>query len=141
MRGVRPIDLSVYSSESVETEVDGTTYRGIRFFKGTRDVRQEIHFEDLRQVDPKHHRTSDVRRMRAIARVILRELVEQRRAQGASRLVKVKPSKGETREPHPLEARARRVAARSFRRRRANPRRLFRAGTRSAEPRFRSRQP
>jgi hypothetical protein len=86
-----PIDLSIYSSETIEIEIAGRKYRGVRFVTGTRAVRQEVHFEDLRQIDPKPHRPSEVGRMRRMARVILRELVEQWRAQEARRPVKVKP--------------------------------------------------
>jgi hypothetical protein len=85
------IDLSIYSSETIEIEIGGKTYRGVRFVTGTRAVRQEVHFEDLRQADPKPHRPSDVGRMRRMARVILRELVEQWQVQEARRPVKVKP--------------------------------------------------
>ena len=88
----RALDLSVYSSEAIEIEVDGWLYRGLRFSTGAREVRQEVHFGDLRQADPKRHRPRDVARMRAIARVILRELVEQWRAQEAVRPRKVRPS-------------------------------------------------
>jgi len=87
----RTIDLSRYSSETIEVEVDGKTYRGIRFITGTYKLRQEVHFEDRRQIDPKPHRSRDVGRMRRIARVILRDLVEQWKAQEARRPVKVEP--------------------------------------------------
>ncbi len=85
------IDLSSYSSEAIEIEVDGKTYRGIRFITGTDEVQQEIHFGDLRQIDPKTHRPRDVGRMRRTARVILRELVEQWRAQETRQPRKVNP--------------------------------------------------
>jgi hypothetical protein len=87
----RAIDLSSYSSESIEIEVEGKTYHGIRFISGSDGVRQEVHFEDLRQIDPRPHRPRDVGRMRRMARVILRELVEQWKAQDSKRPVKVKP--------------------------------------------------
>jgi hypothetical protein len=79
----RAIDLSRYSSEAVEVEIDGEIYRGIRFVTGTRSLRQEVHFEDLRQVDPKSHAPGDVARMRRMARVMLRDLVQQARVQAA----------------------------------------------------------
>jgi hypothetical protein len=80
---VRAIDLSRYSSEAVEVQVGGETYRGIRFVTGSRSLRQEVHFEDLRQLDPKSHAPRDVGRMRRIARVMLRDLVHQWLARGA----------------------------------------------------------
>ena len=83
-------DLSVYSSESIEIELGGETFRGIRFVTGTEQLWQEVRFWDLRQIDPKPHRPRDVRRMRSIARVMLRDLVEQWQAQEVRRPVKVK---------------------------------------------------
>jgi hypothetical protein len=87
----RTLDLSCYSSEPIEIEIDGKTYHGIRFITGTDGCRQEVHFEDLRRIDPKLHRPRDGGRMRRMARVILRDLVEQWKAQEARRPVKVKP--------------------------------------------------
>jgi hypothetical protein len=87
----RTIDLSSYSSETIEIEVDGKIYRGIRFIAGTDRIRQEVHFGDLLQTDPKSHRPCDVGRMRRTARVILRDLVEQWKAQEARRPMKVTP--------------------------------------------------
>jgi hypothetical protein len=84
-------DLSTYSSETIEIEIDGETYRGIRFIIGTEELRQEVHFWDLRQIDPKPHRPRDVAPMRRTARVILRDLVEQWKVQEARRPVKVEP--------------------------------------------------
>ena len=84
-------DLSTYSSEPVEVEIDGETHRGIRFITGIDELRQEVHFWDLRQIDPKPHRPRDVARMRRMARVILRDLVEQWKVQEARRPVKVQP--------------------------------------------------
>jgi hypothetical protein len=84
------LDLSTYSSETIEIEIDGKTYSGIRFVTGTYKLRQEVYFEDERQIDPKPHRPRDVGRMRRIARVILRDLVEQWKAREARRPVKVK---------------------------------------------------
>lgn len=84
-------DLSIYSSEKIEIEIDGETYRGIRFITGTDELRQEVHFWDLRQIDPKPHRPRDVGPMRRTARVILRDLVAQWKAQEARRPVKVEP--------------------------------------------------
>ncbi len=92
-------DLSTYSSETVEIEIDGKTYRGIRFITGTDELRQEVRFWDLSKIDPRTHRPRDMGRMRRIARVILRDLVEQWKAQEASRPVKV--------EPHPTPQRRR----------------------------------
>ena len=87
----RTIDLCCYSSETIEIDVDGKTYRGMRFFTGTGEVRQEIHFGDLLQIDPKLHRPCDAGRMRRTARVILRDLVEQWQAREIRRPLKVKP--------------------------------------------------
>jgi len=85
------LDLSIYSSETVEIEIDGETYRGIRFITGTQKLRQEVRFNDLQQLDPKRHSPRDVARMRRIARVILRDLVEQWKAQEARHPVRVEP--------------------------------------------------
>jgi hypothetical protein len=84
-------DLSIYSSEKIEVEIDGETHRGMRFITGTDELRQEVHFWDLRQIDPKPHRPRDVGAMRRTARVILRDLVAQWKAQEARRPVKVEP--------------------------------------------------
>jgi hypothetical protein len=81
----KELDPSTYSSEPIEIEIDGHTYRGIRFVTGTDELRREVHFEDERQIDPKPHRPRDVSQMRTIARVILRDLVEQWRAQESTR--------------------------------------------------------
>lgn len=85
------LDLSIYSSETIEIEIAGETHRGIRFITGTDELRQEVHFWDLRQIDPKPHRPRDVGRMRRMARVILRDLVEQWKEQESRRPVKVEP--------------------------------------------------
>lgn len=93
----RPIDLSVYSSETLEIEIRGTIYVGMRFFTGADPVRQEVHFLDLRQIDPRPHRGRDVAQMRRTARVILRDLVERWREQDVRRPVKVEPRAKRTR--------------------------------------------
>jgi hypothetical protein len=87
----RSIDLSSYSSEPIEIELDGRTWRGIRFFSGRAQVRQEVHFEDLLRVDPKAHARRDVAQMRLAARALLRGLVEAWREQERTRPVKVTP--------------------------------------------------
>jgi hypothetical protein len=87
----RELDLSSYSSEPIEIEIGGTTYSGIRFVTGTGQVRQEVHFEDLWQIDPKLHRARAVAEMRRTARVILRDLVEQWKTRAARRPLKVGP--------------------------------------------------
>ena len=84
-------DLSTYSSDAIEIEIDGETHRGIRFITGTDELRQDVHFWHLRQLDPKPHRPRDVGRMRRRARVILRDLVVQWKEQEARRPVKVEP--------------------------------------------------
>ena len=86
------LDLSTYSSETIEIEIDGETHRGIWFvwfITGTDELRHEVRFWDLRQIDPKPHRPRERGRMRAMARVALRDLVEQWKAQQAKRPVKV----------------------------------------------------
>jgi hypothetical protein len=87
----RAIDLSVYSSEPVEVEIDGQTYAGIRFYTGAGVVRQEVHFGDLSRADPRCHRAREVRQMRLVARAILRSLVAEWKAQAALRPVPVRP--------------------------------------------------
>jgi len=52
------LDLSVYSSETVEIEMDGQIYRGIRFITGADELRHTVHFGGLRQIDPKPHRAT-----------------------------------------------------------------------------------
>src|SRR5262245_43982515 len=92
MHADEELDLSVYSSEAVEIEMDGRTYRGIRFVIGTDELRQAVHFGDLREIDPKPHSPRDADTMQSMARVILRELVEQWKAQEARRPAKVQPA-------------------------------------------------
>jgi hypothetical protein len=94
----RAIDLSRYSSEAVEVEIDGETYRGIRFVTGMRTLRQEIHFEDLRQIDPKAHAPRDLARMRRMARVMLRDLVQEWKSHGA-RPARATPRRARRRSP------------------------------------------
>lgn len=84
------------TTETIEVEVGGKTYLGERIVTGEHDLRQEIRYEELRQRDPNDYDPGDKASMRAMAEVILRDLVEQWLAEGQRKPVKVKP-KGRTR--------------------------------------------
>jgi hypothetical protein len=81
------------TTEPLELDVDGQTHRGERVVLQVSDaeIRQEIRYESLRQVDPDtyHLRESDF--MRSIAREILWRLVAQWKANGTRRPKKVEP--------------------------------------------------
>jgi hypothetical protein len=79
--------------EDLEIEVDGATHRGKRVVLSVSDneIRQEIRYESLRQVDPDTYRRHEADFMRAIAREILWRLVAQSKAGGTRRLAKVEP--------------------------------------------------
>ena len=72
------------TTEDLKIEVDAKTYRGQRVVLRISDeeIRQEIRYGLLRQVDPDVYRTHEGDFMRAKAREILWRLVKQRNAQG-----------------------------------------------------------
>ena len=78
-------------TEPVEVGIGGQVYRGERIVTGEHDLRQEIRYEELRQRDPNNYDPGDEEFMRDIASVMLRDLVEQWRAQGTRKPVKVEP--------------------------------------------------
>lgn len=82
------------TTEDLEIDVDGTTRRGKRVVLRVSDdeIRQEIRYESLRQVDPDTYRTHEADFMRAIAREILWRLVAQSKAGRTRRPVKVELS-------------------------------------------------
>jgi hypothetical protein len=81
------------TTEDLEIEVEGATHRGKRVVLRVSDqeIRQEIRFESLRQVDPDTYRSHEADYMRAIAREILWRLVAQSKAAGTRRPAKVEP--------------------------------------------------
>jgi hypothetical protein len=83
-------------TETILVEVGGQIYHGARIVTGEHDLRQEIRYEELRQRDPNDYNHGDKASMRAMAEVILRDLVELWEAQGVRSPVKVEP-KGRTR--------------------------------------------
>ena len=82
------------TTEKLELEVDGETHRGQRVVLRVSDeeIRQEIRYELLRQVDPDVYRTHEGDFMRAIAREILWRLVKQWNAQRTRTAVEVEPT-------------------------------------------------
>ena len=82
------------TNEDLEVEVDGETHRGQRVVLRMSDdeIRQEIRYELLRQVDPDVYRTHEGDFMRAIAREILWRLVKQSKVQGIRLPVMVEPT-------------------------------------------------
>jgi len=83
------------TSEGISIEVDGETYRGSRLVSGGGDelYYQEVRFLDFTQRDPMPHAERDSDIARSIARVILRDLIVQWKAQGRRKPVKVEPRK------------------------------------------------
>jgi hypothetical protein len=81
------------TTEDLEIEVDGETHRGQRLVLRVSDteIRQEIRYESLRQVDPDCYTAREDDFMRAIAREILWRLVAQWKADGMRKPVKVEP--------------------------------------------------
>lgn len=81
------------TTEDLEIEVDGATQRGKRVVLRVSDqeIRQEIRYESLRQVDPDTYRSYEADFMRAIASEILWRLVAQSKAGGTGRSAKVEP--------------------------------------------------
>jgi hypothetical protein len=71
----------------LEIEVDGKTHRGERVVLTVSDteIRQEIRYKSLRQVDPETYPLAHADFMRAIAREILWRLVAQWKAGGERR--------------------------------------------------------
>ena len=82
------------TTENLEIVIDGESYHGQRVVLRVSDseTRQEIRYESLRDVDPKAYGPTDDVFMRAIAREILRDLVDQWRSAGSQQ-----PVKGESR--------------------------------------------
>ena len=77
--------------EPIEVGIGGEVHHGARIVTGEHDLQQEIRYEELFQRDPNDYGPDDEAFMRAIAMVMLRDLVEQWRAQGSRRPVKVEP--------------------------------------------------
>ncbi|MGH7289160.1 MAG: hypothetical protein ACREI8_14190 [Myxococcota bacterium] len=81
--------------EDLEIEVDGETHRGKRVVLTVSDteIRQEIRYESLRQVDPESYAQAHTDFMSAIAREILWRLVAQWKAgwEGERLPAKVEP--------------------------------------------------
>jgi hypothetical protein len=84
------------TTEPLELDVDGQTHRGERVILQISDaeIRQEIRYESLRQVDPDTYQLREADFMRSIAREILWRLVAQWKAGGTRRLKKVEPPPG-----------------------------------------------
>jgi hypothetical protein len=83
------------STEDLEIEVAGAIHRGQRLVLRVSDdeIRQEIRYEGLRQVDPDCYTAREADFMGAIAREILWRLVAQWKAGGVRKPVKVEPRK------------------------------------------------
>jgi hypothetical protein len=81
------------TTEVLKIEVDGETHRGQRVVLRVSDeeIRQEIRYELLRQVDPDVYRTHEGDFMRAIACEIMWRLVKQWKARMRTP-VKVEPT-------------------------------------------------
>ena len=69
-------------TETIEVELDGEIHRGERIVTGVHELHQVVQFEALRKRDVNDYEPGDEAFMRAIAKVILRDLVEQWKAQG-----------------------------------------------------------
>jgi hypothetical protein len=80
------------TTEDLEIEVGGEIHRGQRLVLRVSDteIRQEIRYESLRQVDPDRYTAREDDFMRAIAREILWRLVAQWTG-GVRKPVKVEP--------------------------------------------------
>jgi hypothetical protein len=81
------------TNEALEITFDGETHRGQRIILRVSDseIRQEIRYESLRQVDPDTYQAREADFMQAIAREHLWRLVRQWKAGGVRRPVKVEP--------------------------------------------------
>jgi hypothetical protein len=90
------------TTEDLEIEVDGATRRGKRVVLRVSDqeIRQEIRYESLRQVDPDTYRSHEADFMRAIASEILWRLVAQSKAGGTRPPAKVEPRPQRQRQTH-----------------------------------------
>ena len=80
------------TTEVLKIDVDGVSHRGRRVVLKVSDteIRQEIRFESLRQVDPEVYALREADFMRAMASEILWRLVAQWKA-GGTRQEKVEP--------------------------------------------------
>ena len=83
------------STEDLEIEVGGEIHRGQRLVLRVSDseIRQEIRYEGLRQVDPDSYTARESDFMRAIGLEILWRLVAQWKGAGVRKPVKVEPRK------------------------------------------------
>jgi len=81
------------TTEDLEIEFDGETHRGQRLILRVSDeeIRQEIRYQSLRQVDPDTYHLREADFTRAIAREILWRLVAQWKGGGTRRPKKVEP--------------------------------------------------
>jgi len=81
------------TTENLEIEFDGAMHRGQRLILRVSDeeIRQEVRYESLRQVDPDTYRLREGDFMRSIAREILWRLIAQWKAVGTRRPKKVEP--------------------------------------------------
>lgn len=84
------------TTEDLKIEVDAKTYRGQRLVLRISDeeIRQEIRYGLLRQVDPDVYRAHEGDFMRAMAREIMWRLVKQSKAQGMRTPVKLERTDG-----------------------------------------------
>jgi hypothetical protein len=84
------------TTEDLRIEVDAKTYRGqlVVLRISDEEIRQEIRYGLLRQVDPDVYRTHEGDFMRAKAREIMWRLVKQSKAQGMRKPVKLERTDG-----------------------------------------------
>jgi hypothetical protein len=78
-------------SEPIEIEIHGEVRHGRRTVSGEHELHQVIQFESLRAEDPNGYKPDDHAFMRAMAQAMLRDLVEQWKARGLRKPVKVEP--------------------------------------------------
>ena len=80
-------------TEHVAVEFEGKTHSGQRVVLVVSDteIRQEVRYKSLRQVDPESYRSQEADFMRATAREMLWRLVRQWKAEGVAKPAKVEP--------------------------------------------------
>jgi hypothetical protein len=76
-------------TELLEVRIGRNVYRGERIVTGRHELRQELRYEHLRERDPNDYVVGDECFMRAIATLMMRDLVEQWKAQARRKPAKV----------------------------------------------------
>jgi len=90
-------------TEPIKVQFDGETHRGQRvvLIVSDTEIRQEVRYKALRQVDPASYHQAEADFMRAISREMLWRLVREWKADGAPKSLEVASRRGGRRASPP----------------------------------------